>query len=355
MVMDMGKDSLNELFRQRFQGHEHPVDPGVWQAVQDQLISPTAPVEQDGVAELFKDRFQGHEHPVDPALWQQISTQLGHQVAAGAASGGIGSLGWAAAGLTAVLVSGAVYLSYTGTTAEQVAEVPVTSVVVEPLPEPEASVPYVVEAEAQETIEGSATEPAPDQASGPATVKTQAGEEAIPVAPMIQAEPEEQPLTEEPTPRRIQEASTPIHGTQLVENIIQEMTTQVEQEVIAESRKNVPDSAPGNGTSEFTETLEPEVDPFTDLPVLYLPNTFTPNGDGINDTYEVGGKEFGQMLIRVFDVKNNQLVFSTNTNEPWTGANCVDGYYLVAVEAQTLDGRLVTQGKVVWLNRNPLN
>jgi hypothetical protein len=61
------------------------------------------------------------------------------------------------------------------------------------------------------------------------------------------------------------------------------------------------------------------------------------------------------VLVKVFAMKNNQLVFSTHSGEAWTGANCEDGMYLVAVEALTPDGRSVTEGKVVWLNRTPMN
>ena len=86
------------------------------------------------------------------------------------------------------------------------------------------------------------------------------------------------------------------------------------------------------------------------------PNTFTPNGDGYNDEYRVQPSvAYSLMHMRVFSLKTNQLVFSTNSGEAWTGSGCEDGWYSVAVEVMTLDGRVLSEGKVVWLNRQGMN
>ncbi|MCB0769174.1 MAG: gliding motility-associated C-terminal domain-containing protein, partial [Flavobacteriales bacterium] len=84
-------------------------------------------------------------------------------------------------------------------------------------------------------------------------------------------------------------------------------------------------------------------------------NTFTPNGDGINDRYEVDMTGFKSLVLRVYSMKNDRLVFSTNAGAPWTGEGCEDGMYMVAVEAVTKDGKIISQGKVVWLTRNGTN
>ncbi len=61
---------------------------------------------------------------------------------------------------------------------------------------------------------------------------------------------------------------------------------------------------------------------YTDLyPVLsvYIPNTFTPNGDGINDTFGVRGEDIGQFQLMVYN-RWGELIFTTSDpNTQWDG------------------------------------
>ena len=137
-----------------------------------------------------------------------------------------------------------------------------------------------------------------------------------------------------------------------MDHIIAEITDKVEEEV----RTSTPPLGSGSNPQNLTATA-PIEEPVLSAPIAkpFMPNTFTPNNDGVNDHYVVPMEGFTSMLLRVYSLKNNQLVFSTNSGEPWTGANCEDGMYLVAVEAMTTDGRVVSEGKVVWLNRTGMN
>jgi hypothetical protein len=143
-----------------------------------------------------------------------------------------------------------------------------------------------------------------------------------------------------------------VNGPDKVEQIIEALAEQAkvvtpEPRSVVVPERTAPD--PEEGLLEEQEQQRAE------QPKLFMPNVFTPNNDGINDTYQVVGDGFAKVLVKVFAMKNNQLVFSTHSGEAWTGANCEDGMYLVAVEALTPDGRSVTEGKVVWLNRTPMN
>lgn len=142
-------------------------------------------------------------------------------------------------------------------------------------------------------------------------------------------------------------------GAALVDRIITQITDQVEDDVRAGVDTN---------SATFVPQQQPLVvespvasDDLPPVPKPFMPNTFTPNNDGINDVYVVPMDGFTSMLLRVYSMKSNQLVFSTNSGEPWTGSNCEDGWYMVAVEAMTIDGRLVSEGKAVWLNRTGMN
>src|SRR5690606_36287105 len=98
----------------------------------------------------------------------------------------------------------------------------------------------------------------------------------------------------------------------------------LEQDPPSELARSVPDAKP--------------------LPDIFMPNAFTPNGDGHNDAYTVDLAGFRSMKVRIISLQTNDVVFSINTEEEWAwdGRNCGPGPYLVAVEAITEDGRLVT-------------
>lgn len=55
------------------------------------------------------------------------------------------------------------------------------------------------------------------------------------------------------------------------------------------------------------------------IPVLDVPNAFTPNGDGVNDQVHVRGFAIAKMIWRIYN-RWGQLIFSTtNRNEGWDG------------------------------------
>lgn len=347
------RDSVNRLFQQRFQGHEVPVEASVWEGIQQQVATTTPAA--DGVNELFKDRFQGHEAPVDPAVWANISSQLGHTIATGTGAGAV--WGWAAAGVVAVTTGAALLFGLlppgkeatpSVITTETTSEIPASPIV--------SATPS--EEEGKIALQEAAVDP-PRMRTSIARPTASAGrstgsEQATP--PLVEVVPNTPGITTQPS------STVEAPGAALVENIIQDLTHDVVQEVTNVSPMPPPtEPVPSSNKAASSTTDEPIVEPAIETPVepsmpkLFMPNTFTPNGDRINDTYEVEAGRFAQVLIRIYSLKTNALVFSTNTAEAWTGDGCEDGMYMVAVEAHTLDGRTTTEGKVVWLNRNPLN
>ncbi|MCB0765874.1 MAG: gliding motility-associated C-terminal domain-containing protein [Flavobacteriales bacterium] len=347
------KDSVNTLFRQRFQGHEAAVDPGVWTGIEQQMAAPTP---ADGVNELFKDRFHGHEMSVDPAVWSGISSQLGHPVAAGTSMGT-----WAliTAGVAAVAITAAVVFNGGS---EQLPQ-PVAERVD---PAQETIRPVEVPIDPGTTTIEPLTE---DPKSGPARPKTSATGAPKGIARSNNPVRSTPPTVEihSGTPDLVRDTAlpagdrTPESGTTVVSAIITDLEEQVRQQPITASPEpglagsstpEPPPTRPEPGTVTMATTGTAEASP---MPKLFMPNTFTPNGDGINDTYTVDGEGFSAILLRVYSMKSNALVFTTNSAEPWTGDGCEDGMYMVAVEARTNDGRTTTEGKVVWLNRNRIN
>jgi gliding motility-associated-like protein len=52
---------------------------------------------------------------------------------------------------------------------------------------------------------------------------------------------------------------------------------------------------------------------------LYIPNAFTPNGDGINDVFLVFGKEINYFHLQIFDRWGEKVFESDDENQGWDG------------------------------------
>ncbi len=80
--------------------------------------------------------------------------------------------------------------------------------------------------------------------------------------------------------------------------------------------------------------------PLFQMPKVYIPNAFTPNGDGINDTWNVADVFVRDFVLKVYN-RWGKLVFETrDKNNKWDGLN-VDGSELAAdtyVYTITYDG-----------------
>lgn len=53
--------------------------------------------------------------------------------------------------------------------------------------------------------------------------------------------------------------------------------------------------------------------------VIYVPNAFTPNGDGLNDTFGGVGEGITDYTMQIFDRWGNLLFESNNINNQWDG------------------------------------
>lgn len=324
-----------------------PVDPSVWAGIESQVGVPVA----DGVNDLFRDRFQGHEMAVDPAVWSGISSQLGHTAVVGTTVGTM--LGWAAASSAIVLtgVAGFYWLNEPPGSSQIAVSAPaIEHVEVAEAPDLKETNPASFEVEA--ALKDFKTSPANVDGLAGSLDPKNGGERVDRPLPPVRMQPlpsiGENDLSPaiDPIDERTRE------GTARVESIIQELTTKAQMEAKARKEEDREDE---NG-DEFRSGPNSLSLSQTTLPELYIPNTFTPNGDQLNDTYYVVKvPEYETMILRVYSVQNGRLVFSTNSGEPWTGVGCEDGMYMVAVEVVTRDGRTVSEGKVVWLNRSPMN
>ncbi len=77
--------------------------------------------------------------------------------------------------------------------------------------------------------------------------------------------------------------------------------------------------------------------------VLWVPNVFTPNGDGINETFNVYGYGYETMLFQVFDRWGEKMFETTDPAVGWDGTfkgvAMPPGVYVYVVEANYIDGQ----------------
>lgn len=87
---------------------------------------------------------------------------------------------------------------------------------------------------------------------------------------------------------------------------------------------------------------------------FFVPNVFSPNGDGKNDVFVVYGNYIQKLQMRVFNQWGEQVIMISNPKQGWDGrfkgkAQPV-GVYVYVLEAEMTDGRKVTaKGNVTLL------
>ena len=64
---------------------------------------------------------------------------------------------------------------------------------------------------------------------------------------------------------------------------------------------------------------------------LFFPNSFTPNGDGINEQYNVGGKSVDDIEYIAIYNRWGQRIFEAYSNTPWDGNGSPIGVYTINV------------------------
>lgn len=89
---------------------------------------------------------------------------------------------------------------------------------------------------------------------------------------------------------------------------------------------------------------------------LFVPNAFTPNHDGVNETFRVAGQSVQQLELRIYN-RWGELIYVQNSLEtPWdgylpSGYPAQEGVYVYVLKAQVLGGTAVEQAGTVTLLR----
>lgn len=88
---------------------------------------------------------------------------------------------------------------------------------------------------------------------------------------------------------------------------------------------------------------------------LYVPNAFSPNGDGINDEFKVAYRSIGSYRCRVYDQWGTKVYDSEDISKGWDGtvygSAASIGVYFYVIEAKGVDGVSYTKKGAVNLLR----
>lgn len=106
-------------------------------------------------------------------------------------------------------------------------------------------------------------------------------------------------------------------------------------------------NACGADTAAFYVTISPDSG-------LFVPNVFSPNGDGVNDDFRVEVLNPAQFALQIFDRWGRQVFETRNPNAPWRGhwqgKAAPDGLYFYVLKARGCGAQLLTlRGSVTLL------
>ncbi len=100
---------------------------------------------------------------------------------------------------------------------------------------------------------------------------------------------------------------------------------------------------------------EPFHTPVCKSALLFAPNAFSPNGDGLNDFFELKGIYLAEYNIRIFD-RWGSLIFESNSlsdawDGSWRGKPCQEGVYVWVATGRGYDGTVIEKRGTATLIR----
>jgi gliding motility-associated-like protein len=266
--------------------------------------------QKDNIKELFAKGLQDHHISVDPALWSSISSSIG----TGSAKAGLGILTKVLIGVAASSIVGvAVYLTVQTTQTEPKK---INQEQKFNTPQPNKNSSRSIQTES--SIKSSTTNQTIVEVNIP---------------PIDDSALENQPAQNQVV--SIQDAIKQPHVLQdhLLSNSVVPVPPQKPTPAQSQSANTQP-TTPTNTQNQVVNQGQQ-----TEKPIrIVLPNIFTPNGDGKNETLQIDWNEFEVLdfSIVVLDTKNNVVFKNNDPNFQWNGANLggeklAAGYYIYFV------------------------
>ncbi|MBL0342777.1 MAG: gliding motility-associated C-terminal domain-containing protein [Bacteroidetes bacterium] len=96
-----------------------------------------------------------------------------------------------------------------------------------------------------------------------------------------------------------------------------------------------------------------EINEFPDCegedPYIYIPNAFTPNGDGINDFFEIKTLDLNISTLSIYNRFGEQIYTGTSWNGSFNKTICPEGIYGYTIQQQKGNKIIKETGTVLLL------
>jgi gliding motility-associated-like protein len=309
--------------------------------------------DKDPIKDLFRDKLQSHEVMPSKAVWESVSSSLGHSAAStvGVGSASFLKVAAIAVGVSAVGVAG--FLFMTSDESEPVKVVQNT---------------VLKEKDLDESI-SSETKDSDNQVSTSPEIKLSKSksislEKVIPneIIQITQSEMitinESLPVS---TPSESQAKSTGVE--ELAVESISPVSPHV-SEIASNQPSNllVDDASITNvSSSQIEEPIEEVSNAIEQTQTILeesivLPNIFTPNGDRVNDLFEIQMGDKLEFQIIVLNQQNQPVFKSDDAHFQWDGTMlngepAPSGTYLYYFSAKDLNGNDVTESSLLTIQR----
>lgn len=357
--------------------------------------------EDNYIQELFSQKLQHAEAPVDPAIWEGISNALPSAAAGGAAASStgfqLGTLGWVATTVVAVAVTAASIFFISQGAEKEETTATVETVTPAEAPADESTVDQVDEAEVADSKEVTEKEKPSAQPASQPEASTKAEQEPLvidetpkdsthpktknnpdPVDPVDQKKDSPQDSPPPPAPKANPALTAAFEINEdtfedLKYNFAPAFTEATSYRWQFGDGSTSEESNPAHTFHEegtyviqltaldsngFEQTIEKELNVV--LPsLLVLPNTFTPDNNGTNDVLlpAVLARNVQILQMQVYSTKG-ELIFEQDENGLGWDGNLADGSpapkgdYMLIVKAISPSGENITKQRKVLLQRN---
>lgn len=311
--------------------------------------------DKDPIKDLFRDKLQSHEVMPSKAVWSSVSSSLGHSAASTAGVGSASFLKVAAivVGVSAASVAGFLFLSSDES---------------EPIKAIEKTV--LQEKDLDESISSETKDSDVQESASPEIMLSQS--ESLSSEKVISNESIQDSQPEIITANESLPVSTPSES-QANELIVEEPSVEVlpqENYVSTQISSNVPAEqvvddveviAPISEDPSQDESLVETSDEIQETVIvleeeILLPNIFTPNGDRVNDVFEIKMEDKQEFQIVILNQQNQPVFKSSDAHFKWDGTMlngqpAPSGTYLYYFSAKDMNGKDVTESSLLTIQR----
>ena len=311
--------------------------------------------DKDPIKDLFRDKLQSHEVMPSKAVWSSVSSSLGHSAAttAGAGTASFLKVAVIAVGVSAVGVVGFMFMSSDESQPAKVIEKTVlqekdidesvssetTDSDVQESPSPEIMLPQSESLSSEKVISNESI-----QETQPELITIN---ESLPVSTPSESQVNTL-ITEEPNVDVLPE-----------ENLVSpEVSANVPAESLVDEAPVVSVTNEAASQEQSLELVSQEVEESEDVMEerIVLPNIFTPNGDRINDIFEINMGDKLEFQIIILNQQNQTVFKSGDPAFQWDGTMlngepAPPGTYLYYFSAKDVNGKDVTESSLLTIQR----